>query len=174
MDIALNLKKLTGFLANYKYAILILLLGVALLLWPSEKQAVPRQSAEPEPEPLEAQLEQMLSQVEGAGQVQVLLTPRTGTEYIYQTDQTKEEQVRGDETVTSSTTTTVTVSSDSGQQPLITQTIYQTYQGALVLSQGADLPAVRLDLVNAVSSLTGLSADKITVIKMMDQQEEIA
>ena len=36
----------------------------------------------------------------------------------------------------------------------------------LVVAEGADDPAVRLQLTDAVSSLTGLGADKITVTKM--------
>jgi stage III sporulation protein AG len=64
-----------------------------------------------------------------------------------------------------------TVLSDSGsglETPLVVQETYPVYQGALVLCQGADNAAVRLDIVSAISGLTGLGADKITVIKMED------
>lgn len=41
-----------------------------------------------------------------------------------------------------------------------------TYQGAIVVCQGADDPGVKLALVQAVASVTGLGTDQITVVKM--------
>ena len=43
---------------------------------------------------------------------------------------------------------------------------YPQFQGAVVVCQGADRPSVRLDIINAVSALTGLGSDRITVVKM--------
>ena len=63
----------------------------------------------------------------------------------------------------SRTQTTVMAGSDT---PLIRQTVFGQYRGALIVCQGADAPSVRLKLVNAVAGLTGLPSDKITVIKM--------
>ena len=40
------------------------------------------------------------------------------------------------------------------------------FSRAVIAAEGADDAAVKLDLVSAVSSLTGLGADDITVIKM--------
>ena len=44
--------------------------------------------------------------------------------------------------------------------------VYPQFQGALIVSEGADNAAVRWNIVSAVSSLTGLGTDKITVVKM--------
>jgi stage III sporulation protein AG len=44
--------------------------------------------------------------------------------------------------------------------------IYPEYLGALVVAQGADNATVRLELLRAVASLTGLGTDRITVTKM--------
>jgi len=41
-----------------------------------------------------------------------------------------------------------------------------TYLGAVIVCQGADSASVRLAIVSAVGSVTGLSTDKITVLKM--------
>ena len=46
------------------------------------------------------------------------------------------------------------------------KTLYPVYQGAVVVCEGAERAAVRLAIVEAVSSLTGLGSDKISVIKM--------
>ena len=47
----------------------------------------------------------------------------------------------------------------------MTRTLYPTYRGALVVCQGGDRADVRLTVTEAVASLTGLSADRITVAK---------
>ena len=171
-------KKLSQWLMKYKYALLVLLLGIVLLLWPSgktEEDAAPpatqaEQTGTTDLAQLEASLSRVLAQVDGAGQVQVMLTLKTGMQYLYQTDQTQETQETADGLRSSTTSQTVIVSNGSSQErAVVSRTIYPTFQGALVVSSGADQPRVKLDLVNAVSSLTGLSADKITVIKMKAQ-----
>ena len=155
-----------GKAAKYKYALLILLLGVALLVLPQKKaetQTEQTAAAAETEESLETRLEAVLSQVEGAGQVRVLLTLDTGTAYEYQTDvETKTDSDGAEES-----RKTVLASAGSGtDSPVTVRTTYPVYRGALVVCEGADSAAVRLSIVQAVSSLTGLGSDKITVIKM--------
>ena len=52
------------------------------------------------------------------------------------------------------------------EQGLVRQIIPPVYQGAVILCQGADSAQVRLSILQAVASATGLSTDKITVLKM--------
>ena len=60
---------------------------------------------------------------------------------------------------------TVLTDSGEGDAPVVTQRVYPTYRGALVVCQGGDQPQVRLAVTEAVSALTGLSADRIAVAK---------
>ena len=152
-------------LGSFKYAGLILLLGIGLMLLPTgseeketEKLPVQDQSGEQ----LEERLEDLLSQVEGAGKVKVLLTLETGTVNTYQED-TKTTSSADDQ---ESQTETVLVSSGGDEVPIPVKTTYPTYKGAVVVCQGADRASVKLALIQAVSSLTGLGSDHITVIKM--------
>lgn len=41
----------------------------------------------------------------------------------------------------------------------------ERWAGAVIVCEGADSPAVRLQLTQAVAALTGLSADRIAVVK---------
>lgn len=168
MKIQQNLKRLFAKAGAYKYAALILLLGVALMLIPQEKKKTPEQPAiqqQPREETLEERLETVLSQMDGAGRVRVLLSYETGKTNEYQTD----EQIHTQQEETESQTQTVLIDDGSGgEAPITVKTIYPTYQGALILCQGADRAAVRLNIVKAVSDLTGLGSDKISVIKMKD------
>lgn len=163
------LQKIGEQLKKYRYAALILLIGLVLLMIPAEEEQ-PAQSASvlvsesaPVEDSVESRLEQLLRQVSGAGEVSVMLTVAREEERVYQTDETKEERQEG-ETVT---VTTVLASAGSSEEAPLEVTVNgPVYLGAVVVAEGGDQPSVRLDLVNAVSSLTGLGADKITVIKM--------
>lgn len=168
MDEPVKWKQVLGKLGKYKYPLLILVLGVILML-------LPEKTAAPQPEPTSVslqpvvsfseQLETILSQIQGAGKVRVLLSQETGERILYQTD------TRTDTSTDSSSVTvdTVIVSAGSGQQTgLIVQTDAQTYRGAIVLCQGADDPQIKLNITYAVSRATGLSTDKITVLKLKD------
>ena len=55
---------------------------------------------------------------------------------------------------------------DRAQSGLISQVLAPVYQGAVVVCQGGDQPGIRLQVVEAVCDATGLSADKVTVLKM--------
>ena len=154
-------------LGTYKYTALILILGVGLMLLPGKKQAQAQLAVTvtETQEDLEQRLEQLLRQVEGAGEVQVLLTLKEGTSYEYQADVRSTEDESGKELQQQ----TVLVSGGGTEAPVTVRTVYPQYRGAVVLCQGADRAAVRLDMIRAVSSLTGLGSDKIHVIKMKDK-----
>ena len=91
--------------------------------------------------------------MEGAGKVAVLLTESRGGEIFYQTE--------GDDQ-----RTVLVTGTDRSESGLVRTTQSPVYQGAVVVCQGADSPAVRLAVVEAVSNATGLGTDRITVLKM--------
>ena len=161
----LDLKSIGNKLRQFKYPALILLLGLVLILWPGrQKQAEPEHTVQPEPEQsMEAELVGILSCIDGAGPVRVFLTKRTGDETVYQTDETQNKNADA-ESIASSTV--LAHGSGGGDVPVERKTVYAEYRGALIVCAGADSPKVRLDLVNAVAGLTGLSTDRITVVKM--------
>ena len=62
-----------------------------------------------------------------------------------------------------------TVPAKAEKEPAVQSTVYPTYQGALVVCDGAERASVRLAVTQAVSSLTGLGSNKIAVVKMKGQ-----
>lgn len=164
-------KRILAGLKKYKYAVLVLLLGVALMLLPfGKKEEAPEADVQEEPvtdeayaQALEQRLEDMLCQVSGAGQVRVMLTLMTGSRTEYQTD----TQISDSGTQSQEERKTVILSEGSAYDKAAVSAVqYPRFQGALILCQGADQSTVRLALVNAVVALTGLSSGQITVIKM--------
>ena len=136
------------------------------MLLPKGQSHTPETAEEQPPDPalLESRLEAVLSKIEGAGDTEVLLTLETGVHYEYQTNDKTHSQTEETETQRE----TVLVSDGDKEMPLTVKTTYPTYLGALILCEGADSASVRLDIVHAVSNVTGLGADKISVIKMQD------
>ena len=167
MDTAALKGKITHFLGKYKYVLLVLFAGVVLMLLPGKQETQPesiQSSQQPTQEAvsLDKQLEAVLSAIDGAGRVQVLLTVESGEKTLYQYD---EQTVAGEGGSTKKDTVIVT-NGDRGQSGLIQQIDPPRYQGAVVLCQGADSAYVRLCIIEAVSKLTGLGTDRICVLKM--------
>lgn len=162
-------KKLTAILMKYRYALLVLVIGLVLMGIPTVRSEDPiRDIAAPDNntstvQSLEDKLSILLSKVEGAGDVNVILTVAAGEEIIYQTNEDRSDS----DTTSSINKNTVTVT-DSGrnQTGLVRQVKPEIYQGAIILCHGADSPSVRLAIVDAVSRVTGLGADRISVLKM--------
>ena len=146
---------------KYKFVLLVLLAGIFLMFLPDAEET------SPQPEPaaenvspgLQESLSVLLSKVSGAGKVEVLLTQAAGEETIYQTD----EDISVDDVRREAVIITNSGKEETG---LIRQINPPAYLGAIVLCQGADDANVRLAIVNAVMSVTGLTSDQITVLKM--------
>lgn len=169
--------KLTKKLKEFKYPLLVLAAGALLVLWPFGKSdQTPTQTVEPLPiiqtqesyvEQTERRLAEILSSISGAGRVEVMLTVRGSDTTFFQSDTDTSTEEDGDGSRTASQHKTV-ILSGSGEydKAAVIKTEHPAFQGALIVSQGAEDAAVRLSLVNAVSSLLGLGTDKITVVKM--------
>ena len=153
------------FAKKYRYVLLVVLVGLVLLALPEEKEPVkqPESIQAEEKQNLQEDLAAILSQIAGAGKVEVLLTQATGEETIYQTD---EDISTGESTSDIRKDAVLVTGTDRSETGLVRQVNPPTYQGAIVLCQGADSAQVKLSIVEAVMSVTGLRSDCITVLKM--------
>ena len=154
---------------RYKYAALVVLIGAGLLLWPSgngdTEKILRQQSGTEEVQDIQEEMEDILGAMSGVGQVKVMLTVDSDgerqlaqdTELTYRgSAESPEDYSRRSETV---------LTDGGGDGTVVIRTLYPTYRGALVVCQGGDRADVRLAVTEAVSSLTGLSTDRITVAK---------
>ena len=161
MDRSVPKQRINALFGKYKYPILVVLVGLGLMLLPgrTEPAAPPVTEEIAAPDDLETRLTAILSQIEGAGRVQVLLTEESGRETLYQTDSQTESDRRTEDTV-------LLEDASRSEAGLIRQVLEPKYRGAVVLCQGADQPSVRLAIVEAVRCVTGLGADRISVLNM--------
>ena len=165
MDIKRLINKVISFFGKYKYAAIVLLLGLLLLNFPTKKtQNKVIEQDRPATQTFDAdKLTKILQSVDGAGEVQVLLSVASGEQTVYQTDTDISE---AGESSTSKTETVIITDSDRNEIGLIQQVNPPIYLGAVVVCQGADSPSVRLAITQAVAKITGLGSDNICVLKM--------
>ena len=161
-QISSYMEALTKHLKRYKYALLVLLLGMALLLIPKEKEEVQTpvvQEQEDYATQMELRLTDILSNIEGVGKVEVALTLERGSYTHYHQDLQQSENAEERKTV-------ILSEGSAYDKAAVTTVDYPRFQGALIVCQGGGNATVQLRLVEAVAALTGLRSDKITVVKM--------
>ncbi len=138
-------------------------------------QAAPRDGPEKTAKPsLETRLEAILCTIRGAGRVRVLITYSTAGERVAATVSTLDESVSetsGGATATRSEQSRemkqpATVTTDSGQSPIILIEKEPEIRGVIVVADGAADPTVRLSLQRAVQAVTGVPLSCIEVFEM--------
>ena len=160
--------RITDLWKKYRYVLLIVLVGVVLMLLPGGGKAGGKQQQITEGnvdgfslEETERKMEKILGQIDGVGQLRIMLTLSAGSQLQLASD--VDSTGSGDGRTRQET---VTLNRGSGyQEVIITRQFYPVYRGAVIVCQGAGNAAVRLSVTEAVSALTGLSADKITIVK---------
>ena len=148
---------------KYRFVLIVILAGIFLMALPVDKKGTSsdlRSAEQPRETSLEDSLAEILSLIHGAGRVKVLLTECSGSETWYQTDEDTDSDGSGRKT------TVLYTGTDRTESGLVRRVDPPVYRGAVVLCQGADSPAVRLAIVEAVANATGLTTDQISVLKM--------
>lgn len=167
MDWLKNTEGIQEIIKKYRYVLVVLLTGLFLLMLPKTREPETTSVApvlqEETVTDLEAKLEKLLSHLEGAGKVKVLLTEAAGERRIFQTDESSDS---GEYSTAIRRDTVVISDAGRNEDGLIQQRLPPVYLGAVVLCQGADHASVKLAIIEAVSSATGLATHHITVLKM--------
>lgn len=157
---------------RYKFFVVAILLGAVLTagnLRPEsgpQKQETKKQDEVFDLQAFQQQVADSLSQIDGAGSVTVLLSLETGEESVYAADVSESSQAAENNSSESYERSTSILSDGSyGEAPILIKSKYPTFRGAMILCEGADDDAVRLQIVHAVSALCGISSDHISVSK---------
>lgn len=154
-------------LKKYRLVLLFTALGAVLLLWPAE-DAPQQTAAAPEEErfdlaQVQREMEQILSDIDGVGRLRLMLTVASGTQRELAEDSTLRRSAAAEYEQTHET---LTLAQGSGtQEVVVTRSVYPAYIGALVVCEGGGSASVRLAVTQAVSTLTGLSSERIAVVK---------
>lgn len=163
----MRLEKVLETLKKYRLPALVVLAGMVLMLLPTgTKTDKAEDTAEDEGFSLtetEQRMAEVIGAIDGVGRVKVMLTLRSGETLSLAEDSSATRGSGGDVRQDSQV---LTVNRGSGKQEVVvTQRLYPTYQGAVVVCQGAGDSRVRLRVMETVAVLTGLSSDKISVVQ---------
>ena len=100
---------------------------------------------------LEKKLAKLLSKIEGAGEVYVMITLQESEELVVEKDRMAEEEA------------TVYESEGNASVPYVIKTIYPKVEGVVVIAEGAGSGRVTQHITEAVQALFGLEAHKVKV-----------
>lgn len=162
--------------ARYKYFLAVIAVGVLLLLSAKVPASEPAKEEGTQTEAafdlqtFQQSVADSLAQIEGAGRVEVLLSLEASEESVYASDVSQSSQSTGGSSDSTSETyqSTMSILSDGsyGETPVLIKSKYPTFRGAVILCEGADSDTVRLQIVQAVSALCGISSDHISISKL--------
>lgn len=163
----MQLDKLFLKIRNTNYIYVILIIGAAVMILAAgfnsgEKREVPGSvSAMPE-QSQEDKLKDILSQIEGVGDVSVMITYYASSEkaLAYETKTDRKAQTSNGFGGESSDEKAVM----SGGEPVVVREIYPEVKGVVVIAQGAESPAVCAAIGDAVSTSLGIAVHKICVL----------
>ena len=106
---------------------------------------------------------EILSKVEGAGQVDVMLTYRQTEEKTIAQNESREEN---GEILRTEQTAVLLENGDGAMEPLILTEASPVVEGVVIAAQGADSPTVAAALNQAAQALLDVPAHKVAVLKM--------
>lgn len=127
---------------------------------------------------LEEKLEKTLTRIEGAGQVEVMISLKSSEERIVEKDQsvtssgTEEADSQGGTRSISnyeSNENTVFSSEGSDSQPYVVKVLQPEVEGIMIIAEGAGSGNVSKNISDALQALFGIEAHKIKVVKMETQ-----
>lgn len=112
-------------------------------------------------EKLERRLCELISKIEGVGEVSVMVTLDTTTTAVYEKDRKLEES--SGNAVGSSSKETEVVLAGSAKQPLLSGSVMPTVRGAAVVCEGAENPLVREKVANTVAKALNIGISRVYV-----------
>ncbi len=178
--IKLDFKKKLQYLAILLVVIVILAIYFANAGAPANKEPA-GSGAKPVSEAvsssIEEKLQETLSKIEGAGQVQVMITYESSAEIVpavsvdTQTSTTTDEGEDGTSKTNTENTQSeiVTVNGSEGGSALVLKEKSPPVKGVIVVAQGADDIRVKLSLLSAVETILNISPDQVDVYKMENE-----
>ena len=105
---------------------------------------------------LESKLENVLSNIEGVGEVSVAITVSSGFVYEY----AYEEKSKGSLSSTTNSSSLILVNNE----PVIISKIYPVISGVLVVAEGSENIGVKLNILESVQTLLDVANEDITIL----------
>lgn len=113
---------------------------------------------------LEKRLCNIVSSMNGVGECKVMITLENSKESVYATD----NENKSESGSSSSKDEYVIYDSDDGEAPVLIKEYYPKIQGVSVVCSGGDNVVVREQIINTVTSLFNIPANRVSVSKIKE------
>ena len=177
--------KLAGNELYRKIIIIACVVGIALIFLSGYLKAdntaaktassQPVMTAEQYASQLENSLTDIVTRIQGAGTVKVLVTLERSTEYVYATEEKRSNQTTEDKSDGSTTKNEANDSTetkyilvkdaDGAQKALAVTEVQPIIKGVVVVCDGGDNPAVQQNIISAVTTALDITSVRVCVIK---------
>lgn len=121
---------------------------------------------------LEKRLENILSKINGVGDVSVLITYSESSSIVpvynsnLSTSTVEEKDTSGGSRITETENNQKEVVTDSDANVVLEKTMSPKIEGAIIIAKGAESMEVKTSIISAVEAVTGIATHKIQVFKM--------
>ena len=114
---------------------------------------------------VESRLKTLLADIEGAGECEVMVTVTSSAEVVYVKEDKSSMDDSGQSVKNEKESSVITVSDSSGNETaLITKQISPEIGGVTIVSRGANDINVKSSIIQAVSTVLGIGANKVCVV----------
>ena len=117
---------------------------------------------------LEGKLEKILKEIQGVGNVKVMITVSNSSKLVYATskEETSNTNTNGSTTISNNQTTTnpILIQVNGKTQPLVVEEILPDIQGIVVVCSGAEDYKVRLEVLKAIQTLVKVPSSSIEIL----------
>lgn len=120
---------------------------------------------------LEQRVEEIVSSIEGAGKVNVMITISETTEYVYAQNQNGTNKVNKDSENKDNKSDFVIIEKDNNDTGLLLKTFEPKIRGVAIVCEGADDPAVQQQIYSTVSAVLNVSTARISISKLATNKE---
>lgn len=168
------LKKIKS-IKNYEIILSLIIIAVVLLIYFSvsgEKKEIETQVENANvslTEGLEERLENVLKNIEGVGEVDVLITFKSTVEQVTASTENKHSTSTSTENNVTSSSTSTSSPIISNQNVIVLQEKMPEIIGVIVVAEGGNSPKVKLDILNAVCTALDIDKNSIQIFTRSEQ-----
>lgn len=120
---------------------------------------------------LEDRVADIISAIDGAGKVRVMITLAETTEYVYAQNQNDTRKTNKESENSDNKNDFVIIEKDNNDSGLLIKTFEPKIRGVAVVCDGGDNPIVQQQIYSAVSAVLNVSTARISISKLTSEKE---
>lgn len=120
---------------------------------------------------IEKRVEDIVSSIDGAGNVRVMITLAETTEYVYAQNQNGTKKSNKDSENSDNKNSFVIIEKDNNDSGLLIKTFEPKIRGVAIVCDGGDSPIVQQQIYSTVSAVLNVSTARISISKLTSEKE---